>query len=78
MIGAMTAVEPQIGPRTVRVSTYGVTWLALPFPVGTPGVTNSGSTVRAAAMLDDRLVLVGQSNSQAAFWIMDDPSIYDD
>ena len=61
-----------------RVSTDGVTWFALPFPVGTPGVTNSGSTVRAAAMLDDRLVLIGQSSGQAAFWIMDDPSIDDD
>lgn len=47
----------------------GVTsWDVLPFEAVTVGAAGSGSQVDAAAANDMRLVLVEQTNNQAAFW----------
>jgi hypothetical protein len=54
---------------TQRASTDGTTWTDLPFAAGTPGQTGSGSAVFATVMVNGRLVLAGQSNSAATFWI---------
>lgn len=54
---------------TQRASTDGTTWMDLPFAAGTPGQTGSGSAVFATLMMNGRLVLAGQSNSAATFWI---------
>ena len=58
---------------TQRISIDGATWEALPFPAGTVGSSHSGSAVSAAVAVEGRLVLVGQSNRQAAFWIGEQP-----
>ncbi len=54
---------------TQRGSTDGTTWTDLPFPAGTVGETGSGSGVYATDMVNGRLILGGQSNSAATFWI---------
>jgi hypothetical protein len=53
---------------TTHASTDGATWSPLPFPVGTPGMTHTGSQVFGAAANGGTLVLVGELNSQAALW----------
>jgi hypothetical protein len=58
---------------TQRISTDGAAWEDLPFPSGTPGQSRSGSTVLSAAAVDGNLVLVGESNGRAAFWIGEAP-----
>ena len=58
---------------TQRISIDGATWEALPFPGGTVGASHSGSAISAAVVVEWRLVLVGQSNRQAAFWIGEQP-----
>jgi hypothetical protein len=58
---------------TQRISTDGASWEDLPFAAGTPGTSGSGSAVMSSASVDGALVLVGQSNGQAAFWIGEAP-----
>ena len=54
---------------TQRSSQDGVTWMDLPFPTGTLGTTGSGSSVNATIVVNGVLVLAGQSNSSATFWV---------
>jgi hypothetical protein len=58
---------------TPRISADGLTWQSLPFASGTPGMPGSGSRVVAAVMFDGRLVLAGNSNGRATFWIGEAP-----
>lgn len=55
------------------ISTNGRSWTMLPFDPGTPGTQGSGSLVNDAVMLDGRLVLVGESNLKATFWLGEAP-----
>lgn len=55
------------------ISTDGRSWTMLPFDPGTPGTQGSGSLVNDAVMLDGRLILVGESNFMATFWIGEAP-----
>lgn len=54
---------------TQRASTDGIAWMDLPFPAGTPGITGSGAAVNATIVLDGLLILAGQSNGTATFWV---------
>jgi hypothetical protein len=54
---------------TQRSSQDGVTWMDLPFPAGTVGNTGSGSSVNATIVVNGLLILAGQSNSSATFWV---------
>jgi hypothetical protein len=54
---------------TQRGSTDGTTWTDLPFSAGTVGVTGSGSGIFATETVNGRLILGGQSNRAATFWI---------
>ncbi|HEX7197582.1 MAG TPA: hypothetical protein VF364_12210 [Candidatus Limnocylindria bacterium] len=56
-----------------RISTDGAAWTALPLDASTPGEQGSGSNVRAAATFDGRLILVGEANLKATFWIGEAP-----
>src|SRR5919106_3466717 len=58
---------------TQRISIDGATWEALPFPGGSLGTSHSGSAISAAVVVDGSLVLVGQSDGLAAFWIGEQP-----
>ncbi|MDQ2934464.1 MAG: hypothetical protein M3R49_05685 [Chloroflexota bacterium] len=58
---------------TARISVDGATWIPLPFAQGTPGVSGSGSGVSAAAAVDGGLLLAGESNRMATFWIGEAP-----
>jgi hypothetical protein len=53
------------GPH--QISVEGGAWTAMPFPISGEGGT--GSWVNASAVLDGALVLAGESNGQAAFWL---------
>lgn len=55
------------------ISTDGRSWTLLPFDPGTPGTQGSGSSVRGSVTIDGRLVLVGESNLKATFWIGEAP-----
>jgi hypothetical protein len=54
---------------TQLISADGITWLPLPFAVGTPGDQASGAFVHGAAVIDGSVALVGEANRQAAFWL---------
>jgi hypothetical protein len=58
---------------TQRISGDGTSWVALPFERGTPGIGGSGSAVYASASVGGRLVLVGEANHRATFWIGEPP-----
>lgn len=59
---------------TQLISSDGATWAALPFDVGTPGETRSGSAVNAAVATDDgRLLLAGELDGVATFWMGERP-----
>lgn len=58
---------------TQRLSRDGSAWTALPLDAATPGEQGSGSLVHAATTFDGRLVLVGEANLKAAFWIGEAP-----
>ncbi len=60
-------------PGIQRISAEGTSWAALPFEVGTPGTSGSGSTVNGSIAVGGRLVLVGEANQKAAFWIGEAP-----
>jgi hypothetical protein len=58
---------------TQLISSDGATWTPLPFDVGTPGVTRSGAIVNAAIATDAGLLLAGELNGVATFWIGEQP-----
>ena len=58
---------------TQLISSDGATWAPLPFEVGTPGVTRSGASVNAAAAADGTLILAGEQDGVATFWIGERP-----
>jgi hypothetical protein len=58
---------------TQLISSDGATWTPLPFEVGTPGVTRSGASVNAAAAADGTLILAGEQDGVATFWIGERP-----
>ncbi len=58
---------------TQRISLDGSAWRALPLEAATPGEQGSGSLVHAATTYDGRIVLVGEANLKAAFWIGEAP-----
>jgi hypothetical protein len=54
---------------TPQISLDGATWTRLPFEKGTPGQTRTGSAVNASAVVDGNLILAGEQNGVATFWI---------
>jgi hypothetical protein len=58
---------------TQLISSDGATWTPLPFEVGTPGVTRSGASVNAAIAADGTLILAGEQDGAATFWIGEQP-----
>jgi hypothetical protein len=54
---------------TQLISVDGAAWSPLPFRVGTPGVTRSGAGVNAAITTEDALLLAGELDGVATFWI---------
>jgi hypothetical protein len=55
------------------ISRDGASWTALPFPASTVGVQDSGSVVHYAVDVPTGVVLVGESNGDATFWIGERP-----
>jgi hypothetical protein len=60
-------------PGTSRISLDGTSWLDLPFEPGRIGQSGSGTRVSGAVEVDGRLVLVGERNRLATFWIGEVP-----
>ncbi|MGI8999250.1 MAG: hypothetical protein ACR2GO_06040 [Candidatus Limnocylindria bacterium] len=58
---------------TQLISIDGATWRSLPFDVGTLGESRSGSSVSAALPGDELLILAGEKDGGAAFWIGEAP-----
>lgn len=58
---------------TPRISADGLTWQPLPFAPERHGMAGPGSRVTAAVVFDGRLVLAGNSNGLATFWIGEAP-----
>ena len=54
---------------TQLLSSDGATWTPLPFTTGTPGVTRSGAIVNAAAPTQGGLIVAGELDGVATFWI---------
>jgi hypothetical protein len=52
-----------------QISLDGAAWTRLPFEPGTPGEARSGSAVNASAVLGGNLILAGEHNGVATFWI---------
>jgi hypothetical protein len=51
------------------LSVDGASWVPLPLPAGVPGQSRSGSTLHAAVAVDDSLVVAGEQDGAATFWI---------
>ena len=58
---------------TQLISSDGAIWTPLPFEVGTPGVSRSGASVNAAVAADGTLILAGENDGVATFWIGEQP-----
>lgn len=54
---------------TQLISTDGATFSPLPFEAGTPGQARSGAIVNAAVVADGGLVLAGELDGVATFWV---------
>lgn len=58
---------------TQLISTDAASWTALPFGTGTPGESRSGASVNAAAVAGGSLLVAGEMDGVAMFWIGEAP-----
>jgi hypothetical protein len=58
---------------TQWASRDGEVWMQLPFAPGTPGESRTGTSVQDAVELGGDLVLVGEEDGEATFWLAESP-----
>lgn len=59
---------------SARIARDGAEWAPLPFAAGERGNFGSGSRVTAALEVDGRLLLAGDSDRMATFWLGEAPA----